>query len=118
MHAKIWSLEWLLENLLTLLVTAFLWHKFTGTPGKLLLGCQVLDADSGAPVSAQQPVLRYLGYYVSMLTLMLGFFWIAWDKRKQGFHDKIANTVVLYNAHVEYDDESRKTLQQLMGEVR
>ncbi|EGR3275202.1 RDD family protein, partial [Vibrio parahaemolyticus] len=22
-------------------------------------------------------------------------FWVAWDKRKQGWHDKLANTVVI-----------------------
>ena len=40
-------------------------------------------------------VLRYIGYYISLLPLMLGFFWVGWDKRKQGFHDKIAGTVVV-----------------------
>jgi uncharacterized RDD family membrane protein YckC len=53
-----------------------------------------------------------------MLPLMLGFLWIAWDPRKQGFHDKIANTVVLYNAQIEASDESRKNLGQLMNEIR
>jgi uncharacterized RDD family membrane protein YckC len=26
---------------------------------------------------------------------MLGFIWIAFDKRKQGWHDKLAGTVVI-----------------------
>jgi len=40
-------------------------------------------------------LLRYLGYYLSMLPLFLGFIWVGIDRRKQGFHDKIAGTVVI-----------------------
>ncbi len=40
-------------------------------------------------------MLRYLGYYISMLPLFLGIFWVGWDKRKQGWHDKIAGTLVI-----------------------
>ena len=32
---------------------------------------------------------------VVMIPLMLGLFWVAWDRRKQGWHDKIARTVVI-----------------------
>ena len=42
----------------------------------------------------------------------------AWDPRKQGFHDKLAKTVVLFNAGIELDDESDKSLDQLLGELR
>jgi uncharacterized RDD family membrane protein YckC len=30
-----------------------------------------------------------------MLPLCLGIFWVGWDKRKQGWHDKIAGTLVI-----------------------
>lgn len=85
----------LLQNMLPALVTIFFWVRFLGTPGKLLLGCQVVDARTGARLGTGQAILRYLAYFVSSLPLGLGFFWIAWDKRKQGFHDKIAKTVVI-----------------------
>ena len=116
--ADFWSLEGLLSNGLTVLLTVWLWLKFLGTPGKLLLNCQVVDAQRFKPLSIKQAVLRYFAYIVSLLPLGLGFFWIAWDKRKQGFHDKIANSVVLYEAQLEADDESQKTLATLMAEVR
>jgi uncharacterized RDD family membrane protein YckC len=38
---------------------------------------------------------RYLGYFVSTIPFGLGLFWIGWDKRKQGWHDKLAGTVVI-----------------------
>ncbi len=117
-NAEFWSLDGLLSNGLAMVLTVWLWLKFLGTPGKLLLGCQVVDAQSFQPLSAKQAVLRYLAYIVSLLPLGLGFFWIAWDRRKQGFHDKIANSVVLHEAGLEADDESRKSLSTLMAEVR
>ena len=37
------------------------------------------------------------GNWDGTVTLGLGFLWVGWDKRKQGFHDKLANTVVIRN---------------------
>lgn len=116
--APLGSLVWLMENAMSMAITVVFWVRILGTPGKLLMGCHVVDATSGKPVTVTQAILRYLGYYVSALPLGLGFLWIAWDKRKQGFHDKIANTIVLYNANLQTDDESQKSLQQLISEVR
>lgn len=38
---------------------------------------------------------RYLAYYVSLIPFGLGFIWVAFDGRKQGWHDKLAGTVVV-----------------------
>ncbi|MDA8390682.1 MAG: RDD family protein [Gammaproteobacteria bacterium] len=88
------------QQLLMLLVgvaySVFFWVRYLGTPGKLLFRCRVVDAQTHAALSVSQSLLRNLGYIVSALPCMLGFLWIAWDPRKQGFHDKIAGTVVLY----------------------
>jgi len=54
-----------------------------------------VDGDSGGEPSLRQWCLRYLGYVVATLPLLLGFFWVAWDPRCQGWHDKIAGTVVI-----------------------
>jgi uncharacterized RDD family membrane protein YckC len=40
-------------------------------------------------------VLRYLGYMISSAIIFIGFFWIAVDNRRQGIHDKIAETYVI-----------------------
>jgi len=117
-NTETFTLEGLVSDGLMMLVTVALWTKFLGTPGKLLLSCQVVDAASFEPITLKQAIIRYLGYFVSMLPLMLGFLWIAWDPRKQGFHDKLAKTVVLYNAGIEADAESDKSLDQLLSEVR
>lgn len=117
-NAPLFTLEGAVRAIFTLMLTVGLWVTFLGTPGKLLLGCQVVDANTFKVMTVKQAIIRFVSYLASMLPLMMGFLWVARDSRKQGFHDKIANTVVLYNANLEADDESRKSLQQLMGEVR
>lgn len=78
----------------TVAVLAF-WYYFAATPGKMLVNASIVDADTLGKASNKQLLIRYLGYFVSSLPLGLGFFWIAFDKRKQGWHDKMANTVVI-----------------------
>lgn len=70
-------------------------HGTTGrTPGKMFLGLQVISTE-GAPISFGIAFLRAVGYLVSGALFNLGFIWIAFDKKKQGWHDKIAATVVI-----------------------
>jgi uncharacterized RDD family membrane protein YckC len=86
------------------------WVRMGATPGKLLMECQVVDAETGALPSLKQALLRLLGYLISgPLTLGIGFLWIAWDKRKQGLHDKLAGTVV----RLRQDDYFYRTLPSM-----
>lgn len=71
------------------------WVSKRATPGKLALDLQVVDADTGDSLSIEQSIIRYVGYIVSAIVLCLGFVWIAFDSRKQGWHDKLSNTVVI-----------------------
>jgi len=72
------------------------WIARAATPGKMVLSLKIVDANTLAPLSTTQSIGRYLGYYVSMFGMMLGFLWIAFDARKQGWHDKLARTVVIH----------------------
>jgi uncharacterized RDD family membrane protein YckC len=49
----------------------------------------------GSALDLGRAIARYAGYLVSIIPLFLGFIWIAFDARKQGWHDKIADTVVV-----------------------
>jgi uncharacterized RDD family membrane protein YckC len=76
------------------IILAF-WIYKSATPGKMLMSAYIVDAKTGGKPSAGQFIVRYLMYFVSALVLFLGFIWIAFDSRKQGWHDKVAGTVVI-----------------------
>ncbi|WP_252177858.1 RDD family protein [Endozoicomonas sp. 4G] len=71
------------------------WHYKSATPGKMVVSMKIVDAKTGLAPGLFQSVIRYLAYFISILPLFLGFFWILVDKRKQGWHDKLAGTVVV-----------------------
>jgi len=71
------------------------WRYCGATPGKIALGVKIVDAATGEPPNLGRLVVRFLAYFVSALPLYLGFLWVAVDRRKQGWHDKIARTVVI-----------------------
>jgi uncharacterized RDD family membrane protein YckC len=77
----------------------FIWfHGSVGqTPGKMILGLRIIQA-SGDDMSFGAAFLRWVGTLVSGLFLSLGYLWIAFDGKKQGWHDKIAATLVIRTA--------------------
>lgn len=87
--------DFLISYLLPAFVVIALWIKLGTTPGKMAIGAVIVDARTGARASSGQYVIRYLGYFVSMLPLFLGYLWVGFDGRKQGWHDKMAGTVVV-----------------------
>jgi uncharacterized RDD family membrane protein YckC len=70
------------------------WTWRAQTPGKMICGLKIIMKD-GRPINFFKAVLRYIGYYISGIPLWLGYLWIIWDRKKQGFHDKIAGTYVV-----------------------
>jgi len=71
------------------------WIYRQATPGKMVISAKIVDAKTGGKPSTGQLIGRYLGYYVSTIPLLLGFIWVGIDKRKQGWHDKLAGTLVV-----------------------
>ena len=80
--------------LIALAYFAGLWAWRGTTIGGIVLGLKVARLD-GKPVTFIVSLVRALGAAFSIFVLFLGFFWIAWDRDKQGWHDRIAGTVVL-----------------------
>lgn len=71
------------------------WQYKQATPGKMIFSARVVDARTGKKLSVGQSVGRYLGYFVSTIPFGLGLLWVAFDPKKQGWHDKLAGTVVI-----------------------
>jgi uncharacterized RDD family membrane protein YckC len=73
----------------------FFWF-FTGqTPGKSLFGVRVLRTN-GQRLGLWRGFLRLIGYIISIIPLGLGLLWVLGDDRRQGWHDKMADTFVIY----------------------
>jgi len=87
--------EFAVSYVLPAVLVVLLWIKLSSTPGKMAIGAVIVDADSGGKPSTTQFVIRYLGYYVSTIPLGLGLIWVGIDPRKQGWHDKMARTLVI-----------------------
>jgi uncharacterized RDD family membrane protein YckC len=64
------------------------------TLGKMVTGIKVIRTDSSSP-DITHSVRRFLGLMLSVAILGIGLLWIAFDSRKQGIHDKIADTYVV-----------------------
>jgi uncharacterized RDD family membrane protein YckC len=87
---------------------ALFWACLGATPGMLLLGNQVVRADSHARLSLTRSCLRCVGLWLGLACLGAGIFWSIWDRRHQGLHDKLARSVVIK------EDESLMALDELL----
>ena len=87
--------DFLISYVTPAIAVIIFWIYKQATPGKMAISAKILDATTGEPASTGQLIGRYFGYFVSMIPLFLGVIWVAFDKRKQGWHDKLAGTVVV-----------------------
>jgi uncharacterized RDD family membrane protein YckC len=81
-----------------LIGVAYQWYFLTQnkgqTPGKILIGIRVVKTN-GAPLTAIDVVIRYIGYYINTFFIFIGWLWAIWDDNHQGWHDKLAGTYVV-----------------------
>lgn len=84
-----------LNLLITIVYNVGFWMISGQTPGKRVLGVRVVRTD-GTRLRLGNALRRQVGYWISNI-LYLGFLWILFDNRRQGFHDKIAGTIVTYS---------------------
>ncbi|MFT9848393.1 RDD family protein [Aneurinibacillus sp. REN35] len=92
---EVFSFQWTMQNLLGLLYYIVLTGLWGQTLGKMVVGVRVVRT-SGSIAGWGAIVLREtIGKIVSAIVLLLGYIWAGFDKRKQGWHDKMADTVVI-----------------------
>lgn len=85
----------LINVILPAVAVIVFWIYKSATPGKMIIKAEIVDAKTYGKPTTGQFIGRYLGYYVSTIPLLLGLIWVAFDERKQGWHDKLAGTVVI-----------------------
>lgn len=84
------------------LAVILFWLYKSATPGKMITKIKIVDAKTGNKPNKGQCIGRYFAYYVSVIPLLLGIFWVGLDKRKQGWHDKIAGTLVIKTQNLKH----------------
>jgi uncharacterized RDD family membrane protein YckC len=97
MAGKTLAVDIWIQLVLPLLAIIVLWRYRSATPGLMLMSAKIVDAATLAPASIGKLTLRAVVLLVMWLLFipLIGVLWIAFDKRKQGWHDKIAGTVVV-----------------------
>jgi uncharacterized RDD family membrane protein YckC len=85
----------LVNGLLPAVAIILFWVYRQATPGKMVIGAKIVDEKTGGKPSTGQLIGRYLAYYLSSIVLLLGFIWVGFDPKKQGWHDKLAGTLVV-----------------------
>ena len=97
--AAVFGGGFLLLYVLALVVQIGYWIYFWGTSGSTLgmrlLHLKVVDADTAGPIGYARATVRFLMSLVNGWACYIGWIWVAFDPRKQGWHDKVANSVVL-----------------------
>ncbi len=85
----------LLGDIVPMVATVWFWLRFFGTPRKMATKLKIVDAKTENKLSLGQAIGRYFAYIPAWLPLGLGVIWVGIDKKKQGWHDKLAGTVVI-----------------------
>jgi len=81
------------------LLASGMWYvsmrRFGNTWGRGWVGIRIIDAHGNTPGLCRL-ALRELLKLISLFTpLIIGFFWIIWDKQKQSWYDKVTKTYVV-----------------------
>lgn len=92
--SSLWAVS---SAILLLIIVAYFicfWRWRGQTPGKMVMRVRIVRFD-GSAIGWGGAVMRFLGYIISILLVLTGLFWVIFDLRRQGFHDKIADTFVV-----------------------
>ena len=89
-----WTLAVLVPFLIVVAYFMCFWRWRGQTPGKMVTKVKIVRF-TGEGIRWGDAVMRFFGYIISVLIVLAGFFWVAYDSRRQGLHDKIADTYVI-----------------------
>ncbi|NCF67701.1 MAG: hypothetical protein GWP61_17185 [Chloroflexi bacterium] len=78
--------------------------------GKALVGLRVVPMD-GSRITLWRAIVRYFAFLLSAIVLFLGLLWVLISDNRQGWHDKIARTYVIYDWPAREDENVLESLQ-------
>jgi len=91
------------------------WYYFSASIGQILFGLRIANDVDGSRLTFAQVIKRFFAGFATVATLMIGFLYSIFDKKRQSLHDKIAKTIVvtkkslkqqnLYNPRYDIFDE-------------
>lgn len=95
---QLWLTNSFVQSLIVGAILVLIWREFNTTLGKYIIGLEFAGKNGEGKPSGRAYFLRYLGFYLSMPPMMLGFVILGLDKQKRALHDRIAGTTVIYSA--------------------
>lgn len=90
----IWGLHLIRGTITILYYAAMESSRYQATIGKIVLGVKVVDHNNQR-LEFPRALLRNVSKILSGFILGIGYLMIIFDDRKQGLHDKIADTFVV-----------------------
>lgn len=88
------------QLVIPLVALILFWRYTKATPGLLAISARIVDAKTLVPAKSGKLVIRAVALAVMLALIVplgIGLLWIGIDRKKQGFHDKLAGTVVVYD---------------------
>jgi len=84
----------IVQILLIMSIHVILWRRTGQTPGKKFVDIKVVDASTLKEASYIKLIIRFIGYFISVITL--GFLIGLFRKDKRNLHDLISGTAVIH----------------------
>lgn len=98
---RLWT-PYIIDQVFSLFFTSLwiigFWYKKARTPGKMVLGCRIIDLQNAGNIgglSLRKSIIRFLMSIVSLIPLGLGFITLFFSSKGQAFHDMAAGTSVV-----------------------
>lgn len=71
------------------------WEGMGGSPLRRAMGVWIVDATTLQPIGTRRGFVRALARLVSEFVFYLGYLWMIWDPKRQTWHDKAVNSIVI-----------------------
>ena len=94
---KRWLASQIDSSICLFIIAIALWILYSQgvTLGHAMLGMEIIKTDGKKVTFGTMFLREFVGKFISLLFFGLGFYWAIWDKDRQAWHDKIADTIVV-----------------------